>query len=322
MSKEFAMDVKDYYRDAANRNYQFLIRAISQHIALQRMERNRQSQIAILGGSPPPKERKANAAGKGGDNSGSSGGKNQAPKGDATKLLCFAFQTGECNYGNECRYDHRKISKEEFDGIKRKREEAMSQKAGTKGKKGKKGKGPGSRASTPGPTGTDEDKVCRSWRAGRPCPRLASGQHCPFEHPAHVAPTVTQQKAPANEGTQDPAATGTALPNAAVAFMVSQDGEFSPFSRLQRVGPSPCVDGYALIFRGSAGQRNGDGGENETRMGCISWGPATVYEVEYPDDTPRKKFEKLAPYRYGDHPARAQPHHRHLASLTQGCMRI
>ena len=134
-SKEFAMDVKDYYRDAANRNYQFLIRAISQHLALQQMERNRQSQIAILGGSIPPKEGKANAAGKGGDNSGSSGGKNQAPKGDATKLPCFAFQTGECNYGNECRYDHRKISKEEFDGIKRKREEAMSQKAGKKGKK-------------------------------------------------------------------------------------------------------------------------------------------------------------------------------------------
>jgi hypothetical protein len=127
--------------------------------------------------------------------------------------------------------------------------EPTPQKGAGKGKsKGKKGKGPGSRAATPGPTGTDEDKVCRSWRAGRPCPRLASGQHCPFEHPAHVNTSAAQQKAPAQEGTQDPTASGAALPNAAAAFIVPQDGGFSPFSRFQRVGPSPCVDGYALIF--------------------------------------------------------------------------
>ena len=134
-------------------------------------------------------------------------------------------------------------------------------KAGKKGKKGKKGKGQGSRAATPGPSGTDDDKVCRSWRAGRPCPRLASGQRCPFEHPAHINTSVAQQKAPAQEGTQDPTASGAALPNAAAAFIVPQDGECSPFSRFQRVGLSPCVDGYALIVRGAAGRQNGDGGE-------------------------------------------------------------
>jgi hypothetical protein len=129
-SKEFAMGVKEYYRDAANRNYQFLIGAISQHLALAQMERNRQSQIAILGGAPTQNVGKANAAGKGNDNKSNSGGKNQAPTNDTTKLPCFAFQTGECRYGNECKYGHHKISKEEFEGIKRKRDEAISQKAG------------------------------------------------------------------------------------------------------------------------------------------------------------------------------------------------
>jgi hypothetical protein len=144
---------------------------------------------------------------------------------------------------------------------------------------------------------------------------LASGQRCPFEHPAQANTSVFQQKTPAHEGTQDPAATGTALPNAAAAFIVPQDGEFSPFSRFQRVGPSPCVDGYAFIFRGSAGRQNDEGADSGTQNGRISWGTTTAYEVEYPEDVPWRKFEKLAPYRYGDHPAHAQPHHRHLASL-------
>ena len=71
-SKEFALDVKDYYRDESNRTYQLLTRAISQHLAQSQMERNRQSQIALLGGTQPGK---AHAAGKGNSNPGNSGGR-------------------------------------------------------------------------------------------------------------------------------------------------------------------------------------------------------------------------------------------------------
>jgi hypothetical protein len=118
-SKEFALGVRDYYRDESNRTYQFLTRAISQHLAQLQMERSRHSQIALLGGTQTGK---ANAAGKGNGNPGNSGGKSNSFETDTTELPCCAFQTGECTYGNSCKYGHNKISKEEFEGIKRKRE--------------------------------------------------------------------------------------------------------------------------------------------------------------------------------------------------------
>ena len=102
----------------------------------------------------------------------------------------------------------KKISKEEFEGIKRKRAETLlSQRKGKqKGNKGK-GKGSGSRASTPRPSST-YDKVCRAWRKGRPCPRLANGLTCPYEHPPQ-GQTLAQQVPAAAAG----------LPNARVAFL-------------------------------------------------------------------------------------------------------
>jgi hypothetical protein len=97
-SKEFAMDVKDYYRDQSHRTYQFLTSAINQFLAQSQMERNRQSQIALLGGTN--QGGKANAAGKGKGNQNNHGAGSNAPKTDTTKLPCFAFQTGECKYGS------------------------------------------------------------------------------------------------------------------------------------------------------------------------------------------------------------------------------
>jgi hypothetical protein len=102
------------------------------------------------------------------------------------------------------------ISKEEFEGIKRKREEALAQRKGKpKGTKGK-GKGSGSRASTLGRTSID-DKVCRAWRKGRPCPRVANGLACPYEHPPQTQ----------GAGQQAPAATA-GLPTARVAIFAPQ----------------------------------------------------------------------------------------------------
>ena len=99
------------------------------------MERSRQPQLALLGA--PREGGKANAAGKGNGNHSATDAGSNAPKTDATKLPCFAFQTNSCQYGNTCKYGHVKISKEEFEGIKRKREEALAQRKGKpNGKKG------------------------------------------------------------------------------------------------------------------------------------------------------------------------------------------
>ena len=44
-------------------------------------------------------------------------------------------------------------------------------------------------------------------------------------------------------------------------------------------------------------------------------GPTTVYDIECLDAVSWRSIEKLVPHRIGEHPARAQPHHRDLASL-------
>ena len=50
-------------------------------------------------------------------------------------------------------------------------------------------------------------------------------------------------------------------------------------------------------------------------ISSVSWGPTTIYEVDCPDAISWKRVEKLVPHRFGEHPAQALPHHRHLASL-------
>ena len=71
-----------------------------------------------------------------------------------------------------------------------------------------------------------------------------------------------------------------------------------------------CAD-----FRGSSGRQDGDGGEGETKTSSISWGPTIIYDVDCPDAISWERVETLVPHRFGEHPAQAQPRHRHLASL-------
>jgi hypothetical protein len=35
-----------------------------------------------------------------------------------------------------------------------------------------------------------DDKVCRAWRRGHPCPRLTNGLPCPWEHPGDIFSTT------------------------------------------------------------------------------------------------------------------------------------
>ena len=134
-----------------NRSYEFLMKSARDFLERKRLEKMRQATKRSLSG-------KRDAA--------------AAPSGEPNKSkdqFCYAFQSGKCTRGKDCKYKHE-----------------IAPKGHGKGKKGKKGRSQ-SRDRSPSPG--SKNQVCKFWKAGK-CER---GKSCAFQHPKNPA-------APAREG--------------------------------------------------------------------------------------------------------------------------
>ena len=146
-SKVFDSEVKHYLRTPADRNYQFLMRALDRFLALDRMERNRTTQLVEQERDRAPKKPAAANVARG-DDKGSGGNPPAAssPPPQRRKLACIDVQTGECPNGRECKYEHVKISQSDLEELKLRRQAALR----AYQEKGKaKSKGNGKRSKDP-----------------------------------------------------------------------------------------------------------------------------------------------------------------------------
>jgi hypothetical protein len=99
-------------------------------------------------------------------------------------------QTVPCQHGGARRHGHIELDEQKFEKLKCIRHGIRAQRKGKRKRKRKdKRKVSGSRSSPSG-TNTVDDKICRAWRKGHPCPRLGNGLPCPWEHPGDIFSTA------------------------------------------------------------------------------------------------------------------------------------
>ena len=99
-------------------------------------------------------------------------------------------QTVPCQHGGACRRGHIELDEEKFEKTRCIHQEVLAQRKGKRKRKRKgKRKVSGSRSSSSG-TNTVDDKICRAWRKGHPCPRLNNGLPCPWERLGDIFSTT------------------------------------------------------------------------------------------------------------------------------------
>ena len=119
-SKEFQSEVKAYELEYDTKTYELLMRCIERFLSKRMAKRHRQQHIAS---SAKPDAGIATPAVKG-KWRGTRGGEEPAGYGarwGAVGQPCFAYQTNSCKFGDGCRYQHSKISQEEYQKLKNKK---------------------------------------------------------------------------------------------------------------------------------------------------------------------------------------------------------
>ena len=203
-------DVMYYHRirdEHEDHTYQFLLACMDRYLARQRLLKNRRdNRIAFKKHSDAApgvkeetpvedpekkkkkkkkKKRSSSAAPSNGDSDAAPGPKGQgkgksrnssrgsSPSGDGRsqkKTACIYFQTGECNKGSDCRFEHRKVGQDELNKLKSKL------RSSSPGGKGKGGKGNGNQRSSSAPK---MGSYCHNFVSQKGCPR---GDSCKFPH--------------------------------------------------------------------------------------------------------------------------------------------
>jgi hypothetical protein len=319
-SVELKAEVAHFKRTPADRNYEFLLRTMQRFIDDHRVEQNRRSQTQSYKGTQDPNALASNPKPKGGGKNSSSASnvENQGAQSTKSPHPCFFYQTDECKMtADKCRYQHVKISKADFEALKKKREDAKANKpkeagASTSSKP---------RATSPkGQKGSPKSKICYSWQNTGTCPNQSA---CKYEHPPEgkgVKPIV--KSLIAAETSEDLSATSAvAVVKQATAFMSGGAVTARIFDPLAIAKPAMCdaeegrapknPDGWLRSSKHGAWIRihhkpgqflftpmnvsNGPPKESlsSTRLSVIRYiTDPTIGEIEYVDSTPTRMVDE------------------------------
>ena len=157
-SAELKAEIAHFKRTPADHNYDFLLRAMQRYIDDHRVEQNRRSQTQSYKGTQDPSALATNPKPKGGakQSSSTTPTEGQGTQGNKSPHPCFFYQTDECKMtADKCHYQHVKISKADFEALKKKLEEA--------------------RATKPKDAGTNtsakpKSRICYTWQNTGACP--------------------------------------------------------------------------------------------------------------------------------------------------------
>ena len=130
-SAELKAEIAHFKRTPADHNYDFLLRAMQRYIDDHRVEQNRKSQTQSYKGTQDSSALANNPKPKGGakQSSSTTPTEGQGTQGNKSPHPCFFYQTDECKMtADKCRYQHVKVSKADFEALKKKREEARANK--------------------------------------------------------------------------------------------------------------------------------------------------------------------------------------------------
>ena len=162
-SVELKAEIAHFKRTPADHNYEFLLKTMQRHIDDHRVEQNRRYQTQSYKGTQDPNALASNPKPKGGAKQSPSAANTEGQGTQSTKSPhpCFFYQTDECKMtADKCRYQHVKISKADFEALKKKREDAKANRpkeAGTTTSSKPRGTSP------KGQKGSPKSKICYSW---------------------------------------------------------------------------------------------------------------------------------------------------------------
>ena len=186
----FRNDLAHYRREKKDHTYDFLMDSMERYLNDYTLEQNRAIQAAEYGKSSRSMVTKKTGKGTVKEEKvavpvASKGkGKSSLPQRGDTKLPCWFFHQGTCSKGEQCKFSHAKLSKEEIAKLVKpgSRSQSPTKKGGkTQGKKGRS-RSPSpkaSKAESSGSTQGSKKMVCMDFMAMKKCTR---GGTCPHEH--------------------------------------------------------------------------------------------------------------------------------------------